>query len=86
MDANMNVVEKEAMKAGPRYGMTSTTVIDKFIFAIGGSSQKSKPTDTVEVFDTSKNVWYPVGSLNKARSSTSCCTINHRQIFVFPGQ
>ena len=80
----MNMIEKEPMKTA-RYNIALSLVIDKYIFAIGGNISKGKPTDLVEVYDTSANTWYPVGSLNKARSSTSACAINHRYIYVFPG-
>lgn len=76
--------EKEPMKVG-KYNIALSLLIDKFIFAIGGSLGKSKASDIVEVFDSSVNAWYPVGSLNKARSCTSACAINQRYIYVFPG-
>jgi len=70
LDANMNMIEKEPMKTG-RYNSAVCLVIDKFIFAISGNISKGKTTDSVEVYDTSINVWYPVGALNKGRSCTS---------------
>jgi hypothetical protein len=72
------------MKNG-RFNAPLAIVIDKFIFAISGNCGKGKVTDSVEVFDTSINVWYPVGSLNKGRSCTSAVAINHRYLYVFPG-
>jgi len=63
-------------------------MFDKFLFAIGGATgkgSKTAPTDLVEMYDTSINVWYPVSSLNKARSCTTACVIAHKYIYVFPG-
>ena len=37
------------------------------------------------MYDTLNNQWYPAPSLNKSRSSTSACAINHRYVYVFPG-
>lgn len=75
------------MKSG-RYNVALALIIDKFIFAIGGCSSKNKEkaTDSVEIYDTSNNVWYPVASLNKSRSCTSACSVNNRYIYAFPGQ
>jgi hypothetical protein len=53
IDSNMNVLEKEPLKVGPRFSIALTLVIDKFIFAIGGLLVKNKtPTDAFEIFDT----------------------------------
>ena len=73
------------MKTG-RFNTSLALISDKFIFAIGGNISKSKVTDTVECFDTQLNFWYPVGSLQKARSCTSACSVGNRYLYVFPGQ
>jgi hypothetical protein len=75
IDGNMNMSEKEPMKVG-RFNIALALIIDKFIIAIGGCTAKGKATDLVEVYDTALNIWYPVGSLNKARSCTTACPIN----------
>lgn len=84
IDGNMVMLEKEPMKTG-RYNSALALLSDKLIFAIGGSTGKSKVTDTVECYDTTTNTWGPVGSLNKARSSTSACSVGNRYLYVFPG-
>ena len=85
IDGNMVMLEKEPMKTG-RYNSALALLSDKLIFAIGGSIGKGKVTDTVECYDTATNTWTPVGSLNKARSSTSACSVGNRYLYVFPGQ
>lgn len=84
IDGNMVMLEKEPMKTG-RYNSALALLSDKLIFAIGGSIGKGKVTDTVECYDTATNTWTPVGSLNKARSSTSACSVGNRYLYVFPG-
>ena len=80
----MNMTEKKSMKNG-RFNIVLALIIEKFIFTIGGNVSKGKATDSVEVYDSSLNVWYPVSNLNMARSYTSACPINQRYIYVFPG-
>lgn len=87
LDPNMNMSEKAPMKLS-RFSVALALLFDKFIFAIGGNTAKSAKntaTDVVEVFDSSINVWYPVASLNRARSCTTACVQSHRYIYVFPG-
>ncbi|CDW76656.1 kelch motif family protein [Stylonychia lemnae] len=87
IDTNMNMSEKAPMKQG-RFSIAIALMFDKFIFAIGGATgkgSKAQASDQVEMYDTSINVWYPVGSLNKARSCTSACILSHRYVYVFPG-
>lgn len=84
IDTNMNMLDREAMKTG-RFNATLALVNDRFIFAIGGSIAKGRPTDIVECFDSIANAWYPVAPLSKPRSCTTACNIANKYIFVFPG-
>lgn len=79
------MIPREPMKNG-RFNAALALLIDKFIFAIGGSVSKGKATDVVEAYDTTINAWYSMSSLKKARSCTSAITIANRYIYVFPGQ
>lgn len=75
IDPNLNMAEKAPMKMG-RFNMALGLLFDKFIFVMGGStssSNKTAATDMVEAYDISTNTWYPVGSLNRARSCTTAC-------------
>jgi hypothetical protein len=69
----MNMIEKQPMKTA-RFSIALTILFEKFLFAIGGTISKgsnAKATDAVEIYDSSTNNWYPVSSLNQARSCTS---------------
>ena len=84
----MNMTEKQPMKTA-RFSIALTVLFDKYVFALGGTVSKgsnAKATDTCEVYDSSTNVWYPVPSLNQARSCTSAVSLSHRFIYIFPGQ
>eukprot|EP00347_Sterkiella_histriomuscorum_P001097 403373339 len=85
IDTNLNMIEKATMKTG-RYNLAVTLMFDKFIFAIGGNTLKGTVTETVEVYDSSINTWYPVAPLQKERSNTTACVLAQRYIYVFPGQ
>lgn len=81
------MIEKAPMKIA-RFSIPIALLFDKFVFAIGGSiskGSKGKATESVDLYNTETNTWYPVGPLNKARSCTSACVLSHRYIYVFPG-
>ena len=84
----MNLNEKAEMVAVPsgRYNVSLALVIDKCIFAIGGNIIGNKEvTEVTEVYDVIANKWYLGPNLNKGRCFTSCCVLNHRYIYIFPG-
>ena len=69
-----------------RYNVSLALVIDKLIFAIGGNNISNKEvTEATEIYDVSQNKWYLGPNLNKGRCFTSCCVMNHRYIYIFPG-
>lgn len=56
IDVNMNLLEKEPLKIGPRFSIALALLIDKYIIAIGGTLVKTKAaTDACEIFDTLNN-------------------------------
>lgn len=79
------MVTKDPMRIG-RFNTALTLLSDKLIMVIGGCISKDRSTEIVECFNTETNMWYPVSSLNKSRSSTTAVTIGNRYIYVFPGQ
>jgi N-acetylneuraminic acid mutarotase len=79
------MVAKESLKH-PRANICLAVIIDKFILALGGNSDKKKSSEICEVYDSQENTWHTMNPLHKARSATTACVVNHRYVYVFPGQ
>ena len=57
IDANLNYIEKEAMKT-PRCSVPLAIVKDRWVLAMGGLVGRNKPTNIVSAFDTQLNCWF----------------------------
>ena len=84
IDPNMTLTEKSQMGVG-RFNVSLGVVQEKKILAIGGMVSKGKPSEVVELYDPIFDSWYQLANLERPRCGTSCCVINSRFVFVFPG-
>jgi N-acetylneuraminic acid mutarotase len=74
------------MKTG-RFCAPITLLKDNFILAAGGQTknQVKKYTNSVEIFDISKNEWSTLNSMQRPRGNTSLTAINDRFVYIFNG-
>ena len=62
----------------------SAVSCNEAVYAIGGTSDKGKPTNTVEKYDLADDKWSYVNSMITERSSHAACVVNGK-IFVVGG-
>jgi len=84
VDANMNVYEREAMKA-PRFLAPLALVRDRFILALGGFTSRTGATKAAECYDTQTNCWFSIAALPSQAVNTTATVMNERWVYVMPG-
>ena len=68
-----------------RFNVPVCFVKERFICAFSGLLNHKMPTLTCEGFDTVKQKWFKMESLDKARHSTSAIVMNNMSIYLMPG-
>ena len=86
IDEYLQHQESTSMKTG-RFCAPVTLLKDNFILAAGGQTknQVKKYTNSVEIFDISKNEWSTLNSMQRPRGNTSLTAINDRFVYIFNG-